>query len=215
MKTELYLSLFFITVIYSEVIAQQDPVRQSTYFLEQSALPSTKGSLVYNNYYVFANSLSYTIIENLRVSVGVLITPSRPPLYAIVQYTFPIANKLYVGGSMGYYQLEYDKSGSSQVIIPQVLITTGNPFNHTSFSVGVVRGHFLFGSGIFTPSPINLPSKVNLLMSLSHRRPIAKSISLITQNAYISADAPAGSRYSEILLFSLGGAWQIKKMHSS
>lgn len=204
--------LFFVIIISTfQSIAQSDSTFQSTYFLEQNALPSKKGSLIYNNYYVVANSITYNLTDRLKVSTGIILIPQRPPFYASIQYIVPIAEKIFVSGSLGYYQLKYTKNESSQVFFPQLIVSTGNQNVNTSFSAGVVRGKFLFGGGLLFPSAINLPNRVNLILSLSHRRPLTRTLSFITQNAYISSEAPLGSLYSEILIFSLGGAWQEKR----
>lgn len=214
MERYFHILLFLLTIVYRPVVAQKDSTTQSAYFLEQSAIVSKKGTLVYNNYYVLINSVSYTIIDGLKVSAGALIVNQRPPFFAHVQYSFPIAPQLYIGGSLGYYQLDYDEYRSNYIIVPQVLVTTGNQQINTTFNTGIVRGRFLFGGGFLTPSVVNLPSRVNWVLGLSHRRPLYKDLSLITQNTYVSAQAPANSRYSELLVLSLGAAWQLERKHT-
>lgn len=200
--------LFFLTI--SHTSAQQDSLSKSSYFLDQSALPAPKGSFVYNNYYLLANSVTYYITERIKASAGILLTGNRPPFYGTVQYSIPVGRDLFIGGSIGYYQIDYSEYRSNHLIVPQLLITKGNRLTNTTFSGGVVRGQFLWRTGFFSPA-INLPSRVNLILSLSHQRPINRELSLITQNLYISAQAPAGSRYSEILMLSAGIGWHLQQ----
>ncbi|MFD2571960.1 hypothetical protein ACFSUS_15055 [Spirosoma soli] len=189
-----------------------DTSSRATYFLEQHALLTPKGQLVYNNYYVLANSFTYHITERLKVSAGVLITGQNPPVYGTIQYSVQIGQNMYVGANLGYYQLDYDKPKSSYLVVPQLLLTKGNSQINTTFSGGVTRGRFLFGvGGFFSQTRVNLPSRVNLILSLSHRRPLTRELSFITQNVYVSAQAPVGSRYSELLMLSAGLGWHLQR----
>lgn len=206
MKFSVYGSVLFLMANLSQAVAQPDSTARSTYFIEQSALPSSKGSLAYNNYYAIVNSIAYHVTERLKISAGVVVIPGRPPFYAAVQYTLPITNQVFAGGSVGYYQLEYSERRSSYVVVPQLLLTVGNRQINTTVNGGVARGRFLFGGSLF-PAAINLPNQVNLVVGLSHRRPLTKELSFITQNAYVSSTAPVGSRYAQVVLTSAGGAW--------
>jgi hypothetical protein len=196
----------------SQVVAQIDSSARSTYFLEQSALPIPKGSLVFNNYYVLVNSFTYSLNERLKISAGLMITTEgRPPFYANAQYSIPLGGNVFVGGSIGFYQIDYSQDRSNYVIVPQLVVTKGDHQINTTLTGGVIRGKYLVGTGFFSSSMINLPSWVNLMLSLSHRRPLNKELSLITQNVYVSAQAPVGSRYSEVILLSGGLGWHLQR----
>jgi hypothetical protein len=210
LKVSLLVFILFFTGA-TPLVAQQDSSTRSTYFLEQSAFPYPKGSLSYNNYYLLANSIAYNVTERLKVAAGVLISSDRPPFYVNVQYSFPLSPKVSLGGSVGFYQVYYSSTRSSYLIAPQVLCTIGNQQVNTTVSAGVVRGRFLFGGGFLLPSSVNLPDRVNLSLSISHRRSISKELSLITQNAYISAQLTNGNRYADIFLLSGGLAWHLNR----
>jgi hypothetical protein len=209
MKVHLLLFVLFLTSA-RQLSAQQDSSTRSTYFLEQSALTYPKGSLSYNNYYLLLNSITYNITERLKVSAGVLIS-EKPPLYVNVQYSFPVSHKVFLGGSVGFYQLDYSPRRSSYLIAPQVLCTIGDRHVNTTLSAGIVRGRFLFSEGFLFPSTFNLPDRVNLALSVSHRRPLSKELSLITQNAYISILYPSNKSYQDILTLSGGLAWHLQR----
>lgn len=210
MKLSVPIFLLLISLCYDKTVAQSisDSTAESTYFIEQNALPTLKGRLVYNNYYVLGNSVAFQLTERIKISAGIVLVPQRPPFYATVQYSIPVGRDLFVGGSLGYYQIDYSADRSNYVFVPQLLITKGNQFINTTITGGVVRGQFLLG-GSFLSSAINLPSRVNLVLSVSHRRSISKELYIITQNAFVSAQAPSGSRYKEILLLSGGIGWQL------
>lgn len=204
--------LLLSTSCFSQVVAQTDSSARSTYFLEQSALPSPKGRLVYNNYYVLVNSLTYSLNERLKVSAGIMITPGgSPPLFANAQYSIPLGSHLFIGGNIGFYQIEYGQGRSSYAVVPQLVITKGDHQINTTLTGGVIRGQYLVGNNFLLSSTINLPSRVNMILSLSHRRPLSKDLSLITQNVYISAQAPVGSQFSEIILLSGGIGWHLQR----
>ncbi|GAB3760128.1 hypothetical protein GCM10028817_35620 [Spirosoma pomorum] len=209
MKVHLHLFILFLTSA-NQLSAQQDSSNRSTYFLEQSALTYPKGSLSYNNYYVLANSIAYNVTERLKVAAGVLIA-EKPPFYVNVQYSFPVGQNVYLGGSVGFYQLDYTSSRSSYLIAPQVLCTIGDRQVNTTLSAGVVRGRFLLGEGVILPATFNLPDRVNLALSVSHRRPLSKELSLITQNAYISILYPSNKGYQDILTVSGGLGWHLQR----
>ncbi|XAZ82018.1 hypothetical protein A6C57_27875 (plasmid) [Fibrella sp. ES10-3-2-2] len=205
------LILLVLSACYSKVAAQDDTIRQSNYFFEQSALSYPKRSLTYNNQYFIINSLMYQISNRLKFSAGTLITGERPPLYVTVQYAFPVSSNTNLGVSLGYFQITYDRYKSSYFVLPQVLLTKGDHRRNTTLSIGTTQGRFLLPGSFFNPMALNLPSRVNVLMSLSHRRPITKNISLISQNVYISSQVPTGSPYSNIFILSIGGGWHIDK----
>lgn len=211
MKHSLLLS-WLLLAIPSIGISQTDSVRnysQASYFFQPSALPLPKGTLLYNNYYLLVNSVQYSLTGNLIAAGGFSLSPvSAPSLFARIQYSVPVTDKIHIGLTASYYRLSYDSPRRSHLFIPQILLTSGTPMSHGTFGMGLVRGNYWFtdfdGNWLF-----NLPDQIRMTTSLSYSRQVWRQFHLVTQNHYFKGNNRIGQ--SEVVVFSLGAKYVLGK----
>ena len=171
------------------------------YLLGSSAIPQEKGTGYYQNTWIFLNSASYAITNNISISGGfeifsILAKGDGPYGFFInPKVSFKIANNFYAGGNVLYANTIRSIGEFGGIATLNGFITYGNLNNNLTAAIG-----WGFAEGEFSSKP---------LITVSGMTRVSKRIALISENWIIPGVGEENDLYG---IFSYGVRFLGEKM---